>query len=324
MHIAVAPVRIGPGPREHLPLALGGSTFGPAQYSGQEDANLLGAMDASLAHGVTHFDTAEGYGDGHSERLIGRFIAQKPERREQLFIASKSNLDDISAAAMLRAVDASRARLQCDVIDLYYIHWPRTGKDMRPWMEGLETARQKGKIRAVGVSNFSVEQMAALEDVGRIDAHQLGYSLLWRGKERDVIPYCAAHRIAVVSYSSLAHGILAGRLPANPAFPVGDHRRTILLFRADLWPTVHAAAEALKAAAARAGRPLAYLAIRWLLRQPGVTSVIVGARNAQQAAANAAALDGQVTDDVFAEMTRISDEVMRALPDEDNPYDYHP
>jgi aryl-alcohol dehydrogenase-like predicted oxidoreductase len=324
MALGVAPVAIGPNGRKHLPLALGGSTFGPNQYTGQEDDNLIGAMVAALAHGITHFDTADGYGDGHSERLIGRFVAEAPDRRDRLFIASKTNLDDLTAGAMLRAVDASRARLQTDVIDLYYIHWPRTGKDMRPWMEALETARQQGKVRAVGVSNFSVEQMAQLQKVGRIDAHQLGYSLLWRVKEREVIPFCAAHGIAVVTYSSLAHGILAGHLSAQPDFPVGDHRRTILLFRGDIWTKIHAAAESFKAVAERAERPLAHLAIRWLLRQPGVTSVVVGARDARQAVANAAALEGDIADEVFAELTAISDDTMRALPDEDNPYDYFP
>src|SRR5690349_4155839 len=124
-HMAVAPTQIGPYPVKHAPLALGGSTFGPKQYSGEEDANLLGAMEAGLEHGLTHFDTAEGYGGGHSERLLGQFINAAPNRRDRLFIASKANLDNLTASTMLAAIDGSRARLQTDVIDLYYIHWPR-------------------------------------------------------------------------------------------------------------------------------------------------------------------------------------------------------
>ncbi|MFN8447205.1 MAG: aldo/keto reductase [Anaerolineae bacterium] len=100
----------------------------------------------------------------------------------------QSSSDDLRAQTMIAAVDASRSRLQTDVIDLYYIHRPRTGKDLRPLMEGLETARQQGKIHAIGVSNFSVAQMEQLAEVGRIDAHQLGYNLLWRFAERDIIP----------------------------------------------------------------------------------------------------------------------------------------
>jgi myo-inositol catabolism protein IolS len=320
----IPPVQIGATESRHAPLGLGGTTFGPHQWSGQEDANLLAAMETSLEHGITHFDTAEGYGDGYSEHLIGRFMAAQPSRRSRLFLASKANVDEISAQAMLKAVDGSLARLQTDMIDLYYIHWPRTGQDLRPWMEGLETARQQGKIRAIGVSNFSVEQMEQIAQVGRIDAHQLNYSLLWRFAERDLIPYCAAHQIAVVTYASLAHGILAGKFARDVTFPEGDQRRSILLFREDVWPAMYEATEAFKATAERSGRSLIHLAIRWLLHQRAVTAVLVGARSAQQALANAQALDGTIPASVFDELTTISDHAQRAIPDEGNPYGYHP
>ena len=320
----VLPVRIGTGEKGHAPLGFGGWTFGADQWSGQEDANLLAAMASALENGITHFDTASGYGDGYSERLIGRFMAADSSRREQMFIASKANLDEISAQAMLDSIDGSRARLQTDVIDLYYIHWPRAGKDLRPLMEGLETARQQGKIRAVGVSNFSLAQMEQVGEVGRIDAHQFAYNLLWRFSERDLIPYCAAHEIAVVTYSSLAHGILSGRFPRQPNIPEGDQRRDVVLFDEAVWGEVYQAVEAFKAVAERSGRPLIHLALRWLLHERGVTTVLGGARNAEQAAFNAQALTGEIADWVFAELTAISDRVMPFIPDVDNPYDYHP
>jgi len=210
------------------------------------------------------------------------------------------------------------------LIDLYYIHWPRTGKDLRPWMEGLETARQRGFIRAVGVSNFSVEQMDHVAQVGRIDAHQLDYSLIWRFPERDLLPYCHAHGIAVVTYASLAHGILAGKFPRQPHFSEGDQRRKILLFQDNVWPHVYEAVEAFKGIAERSGRPLVHLAIRWLLNQPNVTSVLVSARNAQQAVFNAQALDGAIPNSVFEELTAMSSQMIHAVPDEGNPYGYHP
>jgi aryl-alcohol dehydrogenase-like predicted oxidoreductase len=158
-------VQIAPSEKTHARLGFGGWSFGPRQWTGQEDANLLGAMETALEKGITHFDTAADYGDGYSEQLIGRFMAADPARRDRIFLASKANLDDITAQSMIAAIDASRARLQTDMIDLFYIHWPRTGQDMRPVMEGLETARQRGKIRAVGVSNFSVEQMDHISEV---------------------------------------------------------------------------------------------------------------------------------------------------------------
>ena len=320
----VLPVQIGAAGKRHLPLGLGGTTFSPNQWSGQDDANLLAGMEASLAHGITHFDTGAGYGNGYSERLIGRFMTADPSRRERMFLASKASSDEMTAQTMLDAINGSRARLQTDVIDLYYIHWPRTGKDMRPWMEGLETARQRGLIRAVGVSNFSVEQMEQIAQVGKIDAHQMDYSLLWRFPERDLLPYCAAHGIAVVTYSSLAHGILTGKFARQTNFSEGDQRRDILLFRDDVWSEVYEVVEALKSAAEHSGRSLLHLAIRWLLHQPAVTSVLVSARNADQATFNAQSLDGSIPDSVFDELTAISDRAVHVIPDEGNPYDYHP
>ena len=320
----VSPVQIGADGKPHRPLGLGGTTFGPNQWGGQEDANLLASMDESLAHGIIHFDTGAGYGDGQSERLIGRFMAADPSRRERLFLASKAASDEMTAQAMLDQVDGSRARLQTDVIDLYYIHWPRTGMDMRPLMEGLETARQRGWIRAVGVSNFSVAQMEQVAQAGHIDAHQMDYSLLWRFPERDLLPYCAAHGITVVTYSSLAHGILTGKFARRTNFPEGDQRRDILLFRDDVWPGVYESVEAFKGVAERSGRPLLHLAIRWLLHQTAVTTVLVSARNADQARFNAQSLEGAISDDIFEALTAISDRTIHAIPDEGNPYGYHP
>jgi aryl-alcohol dehydrogenase-like predicted oxidoreductase len=185
-------------------------------------------------------------------------------------------------------------------------------------MEGLERARAQGKIGAVGVSNFSVADMRQVGEVGRIDAHQLGYNLLWRFAEADVIPYCIAHGIGVVCYSALAHGILSGKFPRVLNFPPEDQRNTVLPFRADIWPHVYTGVEQLKAIAAAENRPLMHLALRWILRQPGITAVVFGGRNAAQATANAGALAGDIPDDVFTGMTAISDEIVRHMPHENN------
>lgn len=320
----ISRVQIGQGTIPHLPLGFGGWSFGSEQWTGKQDANLLSAMTSALEHGISHFDTATGYGGGYSEKLIGRFIAAEASRRECVFLASKFQSDEISAHVMLNAVDASRDRLQTDVIDLYYIHWPRSNKDMRPWMEGLERARALGKIRAIGVSNLSISQMEQLSEVGRIDAHQLLYNLLWRFNERDIIPYCRSQGIAVVTYSSIAHGILAGSYARELDIPAGDQRRDILLFRTDIWPRIYEIVEDLKQVAKRAERPLIHLAIRWLLHQQGVKAVIVGAVDAQQAISNSASLQDDIADDIFDELTTISQRAITHIPDVGNPYGYHP
>ena len=319
------PVTIGPSMKPHAPIGFGGYSFGPDQWTGKEDENLLAAMQVSLERGITHFDTAMSYGDGHGERLIGQFLSEEAGRRERIFLASKFESDTVTRQEMLKAVDASRDRLRTDMIDLYYIHWPRAGKDLRPWMEALERARQQGKIGAIGVSNFSVEDMEQVSEVGHIDAHQIPYNLLWRFAEKDIIPYCRAHHIAVVTYSSIAHGILVGGFGRDVEFPVGDQRRdSIVLFKPAVWSHVYEEVENMKAVAEQTGRPLIHLAARWLLHQPGVTSVLVGARNARQARSNVQALDGEIPDAVFDELTTISNRLMTHIPDTGNPYAHHP
>ena len=318
------PVEIGQSEKLHLPLGMGGSFYGLDHQQHQGETDILAALEAALELGITHFDTATGYGDGYSERLLGRFMRSETNRRERIFLASKVDLDTISPAAIIAAIDASLERLQTDVIDLYYLHWPRTGRDMRPWMEGLETARQQGKIRAIGVSNFSVSQMEQLAEVGQIDVCQLGYNLLWRFDEKDIIPYCVAHNISIVVYSALAHGILSGKYKRQLEFVPSDQRWGISLFKPDVWQHVYSGVETMKQVAARAGFSLANLSLRWLLRQKGVNSVLASAKNKQQVLANAHALEIKIPDSVLDELTAISDRVIQGIPDEGTPFDYHP
>ena len=324
IHSQLPPISIGRSEKTHFPLGIGGSFYGLDHGHRQGEADILAALETALELGITHFDTATGYGNGYSERLIGRFIAEEPTRRDRIFLASKFSSDEISAQSIISAIDASRERLQTDMIDLYYLHWPRTGKDLRPWMEGLETARHQGKIHAIGVSNFSIDQMDQIAEVGRIDAHQLGYNLLWRFDEHDIIPYCASNGIAVVVYSALAHGILAGKYPKQLEFVPDDQRWSITLFRKDVWPQVYDAVEALKRVAEREQHSLVHLSLRWLLRQPGVTSVLASAKNRAQSLANAKALEADIPDNVMEEITIISDRVVQHIPDEGNPFGYHP
>jgi len=301
------------------PLALGGTVFGD-----QSDAAWLAVMQAAFDAGINHFDTASGYGNGQSETLIGQFFANHPSRRDAIFLASKTTPQAFSAQAMLAEVEQSLARLQTDVIDLYYIHWPRQGKDMRGWMEGLETARQQGKIRRIGVSNFSVAQMEQVATVGKIDAHQLCYNLVWRFAERDIIPYCQAHAIAITSYSSVAQGVLTGKFAREPHFASVDKRPNTVLFDPNVWPHVYEAVEQFKQLAQTTGRSLTHLALRWVLQQPGIVTAVVGARTPAQIQENADALAGALPTEVFQQMTAISDQVRPYIPDTGNQYRYYP
>ncbi|RYE09720.1 MAG: aldo/keto reductase [Hyphomicrobiales bacterium] len=312
---SLVPFRLGDNPIAQLPVGLGGSWFMPYANPSGEDANYLGAMEAAFEQGVTHFDTGATYGKGHSEELYGQFLRGK---RDKVFIASKYDPPESTAEAMYGMIGESLRRLGVDKIDLYYIHWPRTGRDMRPVMEGLQRARDEGKVGAVGVSNFSVAEMAQVSEVARIDAHQLGYNLLWRYAEDEVIPWCRDHGVAVVTYSTLAHGILTGKFGRELALDPDDQRNRILPFRADIWPHVHAGVEQLKAIAAEVNRPLAHLALRWTLAQPAIALTIIGGRNAAQVRDTLPALEGDIPAGVFERMSAISDAVMQHMPHADN------
>ncbi len=321
--IALPTVRIEPVDKPHNVLALGCWAFGGREWGGQDDADSMAAMETAYAAGISHFDTAIAYGGGASERVVGGFLAGNG-RREKVFLATKGNTANARGEEITDSLDRSLANLAVDCIDLYYIHWPRKGKDMRPVMEALEAARRQGKIHAVGVSNFSVEQMAAVGEVGTINAHQMCYNLFWRYPEADVIPYCREHDIAVVTYSTIAEGILTGKFPREVRFGEDDHRRHGVLFDSEVWPHVYDAVEHLKAIAAEAARPLVELAIRWVASRPSVTSTLVGARNAAQAAQNAAAMRGEISRDVLESMTAVSDEAVRHVPDVGNIFRWYP
>ena len=295
-------------------LGLGCWSFGGDAWGGQADDDSLAAMKTALELGIHHFDTAIAYGGGRSERVVGQFIREH-DARERIFLASKGNMPDMKPEQAVKQLTKSLDNLNVDAIDLYYIHWPRSNKDMRPVMEQLERMREQGRIKAIGVSNFSVEQMQQVGEVGTVDAHQLCYSLFWRQPEAEIIPYCRENGIAVVTYSSLAQGILTGKFPREPGFPEGDQRpNAVIWFQEAIWPTVHEATERLKALAEREGQPLTHLAIQWALNQPGIDGVLVGARDGGQARENIAALGAQVPGEVLAEMTRISEQVMGVLP----------
>jgi myo-inositol catabolism protein IolS len=302
------------------PLALGCWAFGGRDWGPQEERDSVAAMEAAWDCGVRHFDTALAYGGGASERLCGEFLRH---RRESAYLATKG-MPGLHPHTITDSLETSLRNLGTDHLDLYYLHWPRRGLDLRPYMEALESARERGLIRAIGVSNLGPAEMDQVREVGTINAHQLCYNLLWRRAERDVIPYCARHGIAMLSYSSLAQGILAGRFGHEPVFAPGDVRSTTVLFEPDVWPVVHRAVTELERVAAAAGRPVQHLAVQWIREQRHITTIIVGSRNAPQATDNVAALAGTLSPEVLRQITEISDRVQQGLPEAGNIFRYDP
>ena len=301
-------------------LGLGCWAFGGDLWGGQNDRDSFRAMNSAFDLGITHFDTASSYGKGRSEQLLGKFIKDK---RQKVFIASKQAAASTSGNFTV-SIEKSLRRIGTDHIDLYYIHWPRSGMDLRPSIEALETAKQSGKIKYIGISNFSVEQMEQAGEAGVIDAHQLCYNLLWRWAERDTVPYCIRKNIEIVTYSSLAQGILCGKLPEKPEFGAGDHRPKTVLFDYEVWPFVYETVGEMRKVSVRAQRPLAHLALRWAAAQPGVSLVLAGARNARQIEENAAFRNGSIDSRHLAALTEISNRAIPNIPDTGNIFRYYP
>lgn len=294
---------------EHYPLGLGCWALGGKGWGGQSERDSLEVMETAFARGIRHFDTARIY--GVSEELVGRFIKDK---RADMFLASKVYPRG-DGAFVRKELEQSLLKLQTDYIDLYYLHWPVEGQDIREQMEALADAREAGLIGAIGVSNYSSELLRLAMEVAPVDYLQIGYHLFWRVAEKDLIPYCRDNGIRVVSYSSLAQGILAGKFTQHPVFPKGDHRADrVIHFQPDVWPHVYAAVEELKGLAAATGQPLSHLALQWCASREGINTVLVGARNRKQMLENATALETPAEAAILAEMTRISDALLPLLP----------
>ncbi|GAK50274.1 aldo/keto reductase [Candidatus Moduliflexus flocculans] len=307
----------------HQPISVLG--FGGSLYASFDERQVLqdfkDAIQAAFEAGINHFDTAQSYGDGQGERIFGGCLSHF--ERERYILASKMLLKK-GKDETVEGVKASLRNLATNYLDLFYIHWPAGNTDPRPMMEGLEECRRQGLIRHIGVSNFSVEQLEVLREAGTVDVVQLCYNLLWRRHEEDLIPYCAKHGIGIFSYSSLAQGILTGKYPKEYQPAEGDARRNSVFFRPDVWPTISDAVAAMQRLADESGATLVELAMAWLLRQPAILSIIVGARSSTQIRRNIQALFASISDNVLDRLTDISDELKATIPDTGNIFQYYP
>ncbi|MBI4729267.1 MAG: aldo/keto reductase [Acidobacteria bacterium] len=266
--------------------AAGGNDWGPV-----DDDEVLAAISRALDLGINAIDTADAYGWGHSEELVGRALRG---RRDEVFLATKLGIrkDGFSLAPdyVPAACEASLRRLGTDVIDLYQIHWP--GDPATPlevsW-EAMAGLQDQGKVRHIGVSNFDCAQLDACERARHVASVQNEYSMLARGPEGEVIPWCAAHGTGFLSYGSLAYGILTGKYGPRTTFPRSDWRSGASgfeyydrLFAQEPFRRNLARVEGLREVAAGLGATVAQLAVAWILREPAVSSAICGAKRPAQ------------------------------------------
>jgi aryl-alcohol dehydrogenase-like predicted oxidoreductase len=300
------------------PVIMGTWQAGKTMWHGIEDKKSVKAIRNAFVAGITAFDTAEVYGDGHSERILGDALK---DIREKVVFMTKVFANNLSRDAVTEACHRSLKNLQTDFIDVYQIHWPpgSFGNAPVPLEETLGAMlklKEEGKIRAIGVSNFSLDQLAEARKHAPIESVQPPYSLFWRHIEKGLLPYCVENNITVLAYSPMAQGILTGKFGPGHTFEKGDNRAANRLFGPDVFPKALKALELLKPIAARHGITLGQLALAWVCAQPN-TCAIAGARSAEQIMESAKASLVRLSPEDMEEMDAISKPVMAAL--DDNP-----
>lgn len=287
--------------------AIGGGDW-QFSWGPQDDNDSIAAIHRALDLGINWIDTAAIYGLGHSEEVVGRALksaSQKP------FVFTKCSMrwhDDrsiyrsLKAASVTGEVENSLRRLGVDVIDLYQIHWPDPDAEIEEGWEAMARLREQGKIRWIGVSNFSVEQMERAQRIAPITSLQPPYSMLRRAIEEKILPFTRAHGIGVINYSPMLSGLLTGKMTAErvAALPQDDWRRRNVEFNEPRLSRNLRLVELLREIGAGHGVAPGVVAIAWTLHNPAITAAIVGGRSAEQVDGVVPAREFRLSTDEYA------------------------
>ncbi len=295
-------------------IMLGTWAIGGANWGSYDESEAARAIDYALDHGINAIDTAPAYGAGRAEKLIGKAIAG---RRDRVFIATKCGLDiecnmrtDLSPSFIEKDLHGSLSRLGVDCIDLYQCHWPDPATPIAATMEALNRFREQGKIRLIGVSNFSREQILEAAAHADIATLQPQYSLLERSIEAEIVPACVEKNIALIPYAPLGGGMLTGKYTEPPKFSKSDARSFFYpFFQARYWPKVNELVNTLRRIAAEKEAKPSHIAIAWVLSRTAVSAALVGARNPAQVEENLHASGISLTAEEIALLDQKSAEV---------------
>ena len=293
-------------------VALGTWAMGGWMWGGSDEAESIATIRAAVEQGINIIDTAPVYGFGQSEEVVGKALADGG-LRAKVQIATKVGLEwrdgkvfrNASSQRIFREFRDSLSRLRTDYIDLYQVHWPDPLVPIERTAEALASLYDLGRIRAIGVSNFSVEQMERFRNVAPLHSLQPPYNLFERGIEAEILPYCRAHGIAVLGYGALCRGLLSGKMSATTRFEGDDLRKTDPKFQPPRFAQYLTAVERLdEFAKRRYGRRVIHLAVRWMLDQ-GVTTALWGARHPHQLAPVAEVMGWSLDDAAKTEIEHV-------------------
>jgi aryl-alcohol dehydrogenase-like predicted oxidoreductase len=270
-------------------VGLGTWAIGGWMWGGTDEDESVNTIQAAVECGVNLIDTAPAYGFGRSEEIVGRAIVEG-QLRSRAVIATKVGLEwkdgkvfrNASRRRILREVEDSLRRLRTDYIDIYQVHWPDPLVPIEETAAAMQTLFDHGKIRAIGVSNFSVAQIERFRRVAKLHVVQPPYNLFEREIEAELLPYCRKSDLATLTYGALCRGLLSGKLQENAHFEGDDLRLTDPKFRPPRYAQYLAAVRRLdQFASDRYGKRVIHLAVRWLLDQ-GATTALWGARHPGQ------------------------------------------
>ncbi len=302
--------KLGNGDLELPVVTFGAWAIGGLFWGGTDDELAVKAIEAAIDHGIDAIDTAPIYGCGHSETIVGRAIAGKRDRVKVLTkcgirwgsedgeggfkIKSPEGEEvaghrDVTAESIAYECEQSLKRLGIDCIDLYQVHWPSSSAAADETMGVLVKLKEQGKIRQIGVSNYSAAQLTEALQFAPVVSNQIKYSLIARKVEADLMPTCREKNVGVICYSPMAMGLLTGKVTPGRQFAKTDIRSHDKWFSETNRRRVLDALESVRPIAEAHEATFAQLAVAWVLAQPGVTTALVGARNAEQTIENAAA-----------------------------------
>jgi myo-inositol catabolism protein IolS len=294
--------------------AGGGKEWGAKQ----DDDIYLDMMACAMDGGVNFFDTAAGYGYGHSESLLKTALAGV---RHKVFISTKATAEHLRKGQARKTVEKNLYRLGTDYIDLYFIHWPHPDIPVEENMEELLWLKEEGLVKAIGVSNFTQAHLHRALQAGPVDVLQPCYSLFWRQIENGLLPFCRDQQIAVISYSSIAQGLLTAKFTKEWRFDPDDQRPQLVpLFQGKVYAMAIAAAERIKKIGLGYGKSTSQTAINWVLHKPGITAAIVGAKTRAQMAENLGAVGWTLSESDYVLVGDKGMEVASQVSDWDTMY----
>jgi len=289
--------------------AIGGGNWDFA-WGAQDDSESIRAIHQALDEGINWIDTAAIYGLGHSEEMVGRALkgsAHKPlifTKCSMRWDAERQIYRSLKAASVVEELEGSLRRLEVEAIDLYQIHWPNPDEEIEEGWAELARQQKAGKIRWIGVSNFSVAQMKRAQAIAPITSLQPPYSMLRPAIEAEILPFCLENGIGVINYSPMVSGLLTGRMSAErvAAMPPDDWRRKAAEFNEPRLSRNLKLVETLREIGAAHGVEPGVVAVAWTLHHPAITAAIVGGRSGEQVKGLAPALRFRLSEVEFAQI----------------------